>query len=105
MEDVVETHPYERQRPVCIYMINTMAAVDLVTQRARASAAMSDEVSFVNTTSDLCSASVTGVLYAMPCCIGLRYNGTWLYILSEKLKKETQQELKRPTPIVSVWTS
>ena len=52
MADVVETHPYERQRPVCIYMINTMAAADLVTQRARASAAMSDEVSFVNTTSD-----------------------------------------------------
>ena len=35
----------------------------------------------VNTNSNLCSASVTRVLYAILCCIGPCYNGTRLYVV------------------------
>ena len=38
-------------------------------------------VSFVNTNFDVCSASVTEVLYAISCCIGPPYNGTQLYLV------------------------
>ena len=42
-------------------------------------------VSVVYTNSDLCSASVTGVLQAISCCIGPRYKDIQLYIAEKKL--------------------
>ena len=36
---------------------------------------------FVGSNSDLFSASVTPVMYAMSCYIGARYNGTGLYMV------------------------
>ena len=51
-------------------------------------------VSIVNTYSDLCSASVTRVLYAISCYIGLRYNSTRLYIC---------WHFMQVYPLVSLW--
>ena len=68
-------------------------------------------VSVVNTNSNLCSASVTRVLYAISCWIEPRYNGTLIKIPIMKIKSKAKESYNcvsmhlsvQPSIHMSIW--